>query len=201
MRFDKMFLAATAVAVLTFFAGADAQAQSGGRGFSEAASVISGQFQGAGANFPSNFASPGFASAGFASPNAGSVVQSVAQGTGYVQGFPQGGTSTYVDSPTLYAPEYPASPATYHSQVATQHAGCKGCRGKGKVSTGQIAGGCLHCAKEAPIRTAQDYSAVPSCCGTLGQLDIPSLFTPPRLDRAPIGAAVGRPLFGQWQGY
>lgn len=142
MRFDTLFLAAAAVAVFTFFAGNDAQAQ---------------QFLGS------------------AAPYAGAPIQ--------------------------YAPEYAPSPSSYQAQVATQTSGCHGCRGKGKVSTGQLYGGCRNCAHEAPIQTQQDYSAVPSCCGTLGQLDIPSLFTPPRLDRPRVGRAVGRPLFHQWQGY
>jgi len=183
MRFDTLFLATAAVAVLTVFSGNDAQAQSGSRAVSAAASVISGQLQGA--PIVQGY-SPG---------------QSIAQGTGYVQGFPQGGTSTYVDAPTVYAPEYAPVPGSYQAQVATQTQGCHGCRGAGRVSTGQLAGGCAHCAKEPPIQTVQDYSAVPSCCGTLGQLDIPSLFTPPRLDRPRIGKAVGRPLIGQWQGF
>ena len=210
MRFDTLFLAAAAVAVVTFFAGNEAQAQSGSRAIS-APSVLSGQFQNA-VSGVSSFAAPSFSA-----PNVGSVVQgvsqgpfvpqsqgfaqSIAQGTGYVQGFPQGGTTTYADAPNLYAPEYRPTPGTYQAQLATQTRGCHGCKGKGKVYTGQLQGGCEHCAKEPPIRTAQDYSAVPSCCGTLGQLDIPSLFTPPRLDRAPIGKAVGRPLFRQWQGF
>ena len=210
MRFDTLFLAAAAVAVVTFFAGNEAQAQSGSRAIS-APSVFSGQFQNA-VSGVSSFAAPSFSA-----PNVGSVVQgvsqgpfvpqsqgfaqSIAQGTGYVQGFPQGGTTTYVDAPNLYAPEYRPAPGSYHAQVATQTQGCHGCRGKGPVSTGQLVGGCAHCAKEPPIRTKQDYSAVPSCCGTLGQLDIPSLFTPLRQDLAPIGRAVGRPLFGQWQGF
>jgi hypothetical protein len=113
----------------------------------------------------------------------------------------QGANAAYVEAPMQYAPEYAPSPEAYQAQVATQRQGCQGCRGKGKVSTGQLAGGCRNCAHAAPIQTQQDYSAVPSCCGTLGQLDVPSLFTPPRLDRPRIGKAVGRPLFGQWQGY
>lgn len=182
MRFDILFLAAAAVAVLTVFSGNEAQAQSGSRAFS-APSVISGQLQGG--QIVQGYA-PG---------------QSVTQGTGYVQGFPQGGTATYVDAPVQHAPEYRPAPGSYDAQVATQTQGCIGCRGKGRVSTGQLAGGCAYCAQEAPIQTTQDYSAVPSCCGKLGQLDIPSLFTPPRYDRAPVGRAVGRPLFGQWQGF
>ena len=224
MRFDTLFLAAAAVAAVTFFAGNEAQAQSGSRAIS-APSVFSGQFQNAVSgvsNFSApSFSAPSFSAPNFSAPNAGSVVQgfsqgfsqgpfvpqsqgfaqSIVQGTGYVQGFPQGGTTTYADAPNLYAPEYRPTPGTYQAQLATQTRGCHGCKGKGKVYTGQLQGGCEHCAKEPPIRTAQDYSAVPSCCGTLGQLDIPSLFTPPRLDRVPIGRAVGRPLFGQWQGF
>ena len=220
MRFNSLFLAAAAVAVLTVFAGNDAQAQSGSRAVS-AASVLSGQFQGAPTGIAPNFSAPNVGSVvqgfsqGLSVPQGQSFVQGqaftqgqsaaqaqgFAQGTGYVQGFPQGGTTTYVDAPNLYAPEYRPAPGSYHAQVATQTQGCHGCRGKGPVSTGQLVGGCAHCAKEPPIRTKQDYSAVPSCCGTLGQLDIPSLFTPLRQDLAPIGRAVGRPLFGQWQGF
>ncbi len=159
MRFDTMFLAAAAVAVLTFCAGNDAQAQNG------------------------------------------AIAHSV------VESFAQGGAAAYGNAQAQYAapvqttPAYAPAPGTYEAQVPTQTRGCHGCRGKGRAFTGQIQGGCRNCAHEAPIQTVQDYSAVPSCCGTLGQLDIPPLLTPPRLDMPPIGRAVGRPLFGQWQGF
>ena len=185
MRFDKLFLAAAAVAVLTFIAGNDAQAQSGSRGI--ASSVVE-------------------------SFSPGGIVQGggISSG-GILGGISHGGIAPFSSAPLQYstggapvfdyAPAYGAAPGTYQAQVPVQTSGCHGCRGQGRAFTGQIQGGCRDCAKEAPIRTAQDYSAVPSCCGTLGQLDIPSLFTPPRYDRPPIGRAVGRPLFGQWQGY
>ncbi len=162
MRFDRLLLAVAAVAVLTFTAGNDAQAQSGSRGIGS------------------------------------SVVESFSQGGIAV---PAAQYANQYSAPVDYAPAYAPSPGTYEAQVPTQTSGCLGCRGKGRAYTGQIQGGCRNCAHEAPIQTQQDYSAVPSCCGTLGQLDIPSLFTPPRLDRPPVGRAVGRPLFGQWQGY
>ena len=42
---------------------------------------------------------------------------------------------------------------------------------------------------------------VTSCCNNLGRLGIPPLTTPLRADTPPIGKAVGRPLFGRWNGY
>ena len=130
MRFNSLFLAAAAVAVLTFFAGNDAQAQSGSRAISAAASALSGPFQGAQAGVSQAFSAPiagsvvqGFSqgfSQGLSVPQGQSFVQgqafsqgpfvpqsqgfaqSIAQGTNYMQGFPQGGTTTYVDAPTLY---------------------------------------------------------------------------------------------------
>lgn len=199
MRFDKLFLAAAAVAVLTFIAGNHAQAQSGSRGI--ASSVVE------------SFSPGGIVQGGGIS--SGGILGGVAQGGisqgGIVGGISQGGIAPFSSAPVQYstggapvfdyAPAYGAAPGTYQAQVPVQTSGCHGCRGQGRAFTGQIHGGCRDCAKEAPIRTSQDYSAVPSCCGTLGQLDIPSLFTPPRYDRPPIGKAVGRPLFGQWQGY
>jgi len=200
MRFDTLFFAAAAAAVFAVFAGSDAQAQSGSRAAS-APSVLSGQFQGAPAGIAPNFSAPTSVVQGFSQGQGFVQGQNVVQGSGFAQGFPQGGVASFVEGQTQWAPEYVASPSSYSAQRAVQTVGCKGCRGKGPVSTGQIVGGCRNCAQEPPIQTQQDYSAVPSCCGTLGQLDIPSLFTPPRLDRAPIGAAVGRPLFRQWQGF
>jgi len=170
MRFDTLFLAAAALAVLTFFAGNDAQAQSGSRAVS-APSILSGQFQNA-VSGVTNISAPSFSAPNFSSvgqgfsqgfsqgpfvPQSQGFAQSIVQGTGYVQGFPQGGTATYLDSPNLYAPEYRPSPSTYSAQVATQSTSCHGCRGKGRVSTGQIDGGCIHCAKEPPIRTKQEH--------------------------------------------
>lgn len=70
----------------------------------------------------------------------------------------------------------------------------------GPVSVGPYPQGPA-CCNLSPTQPGYQRQPVTSCCGNIGRLGVPPLFTPLRFDMPPVGAAVGRPLFGRWNGF
>jgi len=70
----------------------------------------------------------------------------------------------------------------------------------GPVSVGEYPQG-GNCCNLSPTQPGYCRKNVTSCCGKIGCLGVPPLLTPIRNDTPPIGAAVGRPLFGRWTGF
>ena len=61
--------------------------------------------------------------------------------------------------------------------------------------------GCSCCNLSPSQIGGYQLQPVTNCCGKLGKLGVPPLTTPLRYDTPPIGRAVGRPLFGKWNGF
>ncbi len=100
--------------------------------------------------------------------------------------------SPYPTGPTELAP------SNYSAPVIAPHGSPCGC---GSVAVRQPNVGCAACSQAPIVNMPQDYSPVQACCTPLGRLGIPSLPTPARSYRPPMGRANGRPLFGKWQGF
>ena len=117
----------------------------------------------------------------------------------------QFGSATPFGSPVPAAASIPyeysgqvAAPAMSYTGPAS---GSFGGGSYGPVNVGQYPQGCPHCDLSPTPNVVPCLKPVTSCCSQNGRLGIPPLLTPIRYDMPPVGRAVGRPLFGAWQGY
>jgi len=69
------------------------------------------------------------------------------------------------------------------------------------LSMGEYPQGRACCDLTPTPQVVPTLKPVTSCCSQNGRLGVPPLLTPIRYDMPPIGKAVGRPLFGRWNGY
>ena len=100
--------------------------------------------------------------------------------------------NSVVTSPMAYS--VPISYGNSVSNASSQSASY------GPNNLGPYPQGCA-CCDLSPTQPSYQRQPVTSCCGTIGRLGVPPLLTPIRHDTPPVGAAVGRPLFGRWTGF
>lgn len=131
------------------------------------------------------------------------VPQSLAAAAGQVVGTPNfaptpafgSAPSAFTGESVLSSPMAYSGPVSFGNTVAAPQSAAYGPVNIGPYPQGPA------CCNLSPTQPGYNRRPVTSCCGTIGRLGIPPLLTPVRNDTPPIGAAVGRPLFGRWTGF
>ncbi len=103
--------------------------------------------------------------------------------------------TTFSGNPTFSSPMAFSGPVGYGNAFRSSQSAAYGPSRIGAYPQGPA------CCNLAPTQPGYCLQPVSSCCGNLGRHGIPPLTTPLRWDTPPIGASVGRPLFGRWNGF